>query len=116
LSIVFSQTSIVSQHPDEGNQIYGDHHHNRRATFIGNHTATVFPFNFKVFTTAELLVIRVDTGGNLTTLALGSCRKIIPRLRSETWGTQTSEVGFRSGPPATQILELVSDLGHPAIG
>jgi hypothetical protein len=45
---------------------------NRRATFVGNDTATVFPFNFKVFTTADLLVVLVDTGGNLTTLAMGT--------------------------------------------
>lgn len=45
---------------------------NRRATFIGNDTATVFPFNFKVFSTADLLVITVDTDGNLVTLALGT--------------------------------------------
>lgn len=44
----------------------------RRATFIGNGIATVFPFNFKVFTTADLLVIRVDAGGNLVTLVLGT--------------------------------------------
>lgn len=44
----------------------------RRATFIGNDMATVFPFNFKVFTTADLLVITVDTGGNLVTLTLGT--------------------------------------------
>lgn len=45
---------------------------NRRATFVGNDVATVFPFNFKVFTTADLLVIRVDTEGNLTALVLGT--------------------------------------------
>lgn len=44
----------------------------RRAVFIGNGTATVFPFAFKVFTTADLLVIRVDASGNLTTLVLGT--------------------------------------------
>lgn len=44
----------------------------RRATFVGNNTATVFPFAFKVFTAADLLVIQVDTNGTLTTLTLGT--------------------------------------------
>ena len=44
----------------------------RAGPFIGNDTTTVFPFNFKVFTKTDLLVIRVDSGGNLTTLVLGT--------------------------------------------
>lgn len=44
----------------------------RAGPFIGNGTTTVFPFNFKVFLATDLLVIRVDSGGNLTTLVLGT--------------------------------------------
>lgn len=38
--------------------------------FLGNGSASVFPFGFKVFTSADLSVIRLDTSGTLLTLAL----------------------------------------------
>lgn len=44
----------------------------RAGPFIGNDTTTVFPFDFKVFFKTDLLVIRVDSGGNLTTLVFGT--------------------------------------------
>lgn len=44
----------------------------RAGPFIGNDTTTVFPFNFKVFAMTDLLVIRVDSGGNLVVLVLGT--------------------------------------------
>jgi len=44
----------------------------RAGPFIGNDTTTIFPFNFKVFAKTDLLVIRVDSGGNLVVLVLGT--------------------------------------------
>lgn len=42
----------------------------RKVTYIGNNTATVFPFAFKVFTAADLYVLVEDASGNLSELAL----------------------------------------------
>ena len=44
----------------------------RAGPFIGNDTTTVFPFHFKVFSKTDLLVLRVDSGGNLVALVLGT--------------------------------------------
>lgn len=44
----------------------------RAGPYQGTGVTTVFPFNFKVFTTADLYVLRVDAGGNLSLLVLGT--------------------------------------------
>jgi hypothetical protein len=40
--------------------------------YLGNDTATAFPFAFKVFSTADVLVVHADTAGNETTLDEGT--------------------------------------------
>lgn len=44
---------------------------NRKAgPYVGNDTATDFPFDFKVFSASDLLVVRADTNGDETPLTL----------------------------------------------
>ena len=83
----------------------------RAGPFIGNDTTTVFPFNFKVFTTADLLVIRVDSGGNLTTLVLGTDYTVT--LNGTQDVTPGGSVTLTAGPLAsTYSMIITSDLAE----
>jgi hypothetical protein len=44
----------------------------RAGPYIGNGVTTLFPFNFKVFKDADLLVVRADPGGAESALVLGA--------------------------------------------
>lgn len=81
----------------------------RAGPFIGNGTAVNFPFNFKVFTTADLLVIRVDSGGNLTVLVLGT--DYSAALNEDQDTSPGGSVTLTAGPLAvTYSMIITSDI------
>ena len=78
----------------------------RAGPFIGNGMTTVFPFNFKVFTTADLLVIRVDSGGNLVALVLGT--DYTAALNANQDVSPGGSVTLTAGPLATNYSMIVT--------
>lgn len=84
----------------------------RAGPFIGNGATTVFPFNFKVFTTADLFVLRVDSGGNLSALELGTDFSATLNADQDTapGGTVTLTAGPLAATYSMIITSAVAEL------
>ena len=83
----------------------------RKVTFVGNDTATVFPFAFKVFTTADLFVVTVDEGGNVALLALGT--DYTAALNADQDNQPGGAVTLTAGPLATGFsMTITSDVAE----
>ena len=83
----------------------------RKVTFVGNDTATVFPFAFKVFKADDLYILTVDASGNLTLLALGTDYSAVLNLNQDT--DPGGAVTLTAGPLATGIsMTITSDVAE----
>lgn len=78
--------------------------------FAGNNVATNFPFAFKVFTPADLLVVRADPTGDETVLAMGSDYTVAlnPNQNEAPGGSVTLNAPLATG----YILAVTSQVGN----
>lgn len=74
--------------------------------FLGNSTAMVFPFAFKVFTAADLFVITEDTAGNLAVLVLGTDYSATLNANQDV--SPGGSVTLTTGPLATGFLMTIT--------
>lgn len=74
--------------------------------FIGNGGASAFPFYFKVFQQADLLVVMADSSGDETTLALGTDYTVA--LNSNQDSAPGGTVTLSTGPLATGDTMIIS--------
>lgn len=78
----------------------------RRVKYIGDGTATVFPFAFKVLKKEDLLVITVDAGGNLVTLVLGTDYNV--NLNNTQDVTPGGSITLIAGPLVTTYSMIIT--------
>lgn len=78
--------------------------------FAGNDVATTFPFAFKVFTQADLLVVRADPSGDETVLAMGSDYTVAlnPDQNESPGGSVTLNAPLATG----YVLAVTSQVGN----
>lgn len=78
--------------------------------FDGNDVATTFPFAFKVFTQADLLVVRADPSGDEAVLAMGSDYTVAlnPDQNESPGGSVTLNVPLAIG----YVLVVTSQVGN----
>ena len=79
--------------------------------FVGNNVTTTFPFTFKVFAAADLLVVRVNTTTNVeTTLVLGTDYSVT--LNAEQNSSPGGNVVLTSALATGNNMIITSDLGN----
>lgn len=76
--------------------------------YTGNGSQTSFPFTFKVFTTADVQVIRTDLAGNETTLVLGTDYTVT--LNSNQDSNPGGTVTTTSAPASGFLITLTSQV------
>lgn len=76
--------------------------------YTGNGVTTTFPFSFKVFTTAEVLVIRTDLSGIESTLVLGTDYSVT--LNSNQNSNPGGSVVLTAPLTTSFLLTLTSDV------
>ena len=76
--------------------------------FTGNGLTTVFPFSFKVFAAADLLVVSTDLSGNETTLVLGSAYSVVVNANQDA--NPGGTVVMSTAPASGFLVTLASAL------
>jgi hypothetical protein len=78
--------------------------------FSGNGVTTAFPFTFKVFTTADVLVVQTDDDGVESTLVLTTNYTV--SLNADQDVSPGGTVTMLVAPPTGYLLTLTSNIGN----